>query len=434
MRVAIYTLGCKVNQFESAVLSEQFEDMGASMVSCKEAADIYLVNTCAVTSKAAYQARQFMRSTRRKFPGSRIIATGCYVQVGSQEILESVGHEICMAGNDQKGALVEMAMIHEDCMEVYVGDISRQRRITPFLLNRPPSRTRAFIRIQDGCDSYCTYCIVPFARGKSRSLDPDIVRRQVAILHEKGIREIVITGIHVGAYGQDLDEGTSLLGLLKGLCQGFPGMRFRLSSIEPTEISRDFITWAARTKNFCRHFHIPLQSGSNQVLLHMNRHYTREYFRDLVMYIKKEMPDAAIGVDVMAGFPTERQEDFELTLSLVSDLPVSYMHTFPYSSRPGTLAAAMKSKTSSREKTARARMLRKLSDAKKKAFIASQAGKVLPCLVIDRDKKTGCWKALSDNYININLTGTEGIRNMKNRAVNVRINAQGDGMASGVAV
>ncbi len=434
MRVAIYTLGCKVNQFESAVLSEQFEDMGASIVSYKEAADIYLVNTCAVTSKAAYQARQFMRSTRRKFPGSRIIATGCYVQVGSQEILDSVGHKICMAGNDQKGSLVEMAMIHEDCMEVYVGDILRQQKITPFLLNRPPSRTRAFVRIQDGCDSYCTYCIVPFARGKSRSLGPDIVKRQVTILHEKGIREIVITGIHVGAYGQDLDKETSLLGLLGELCQGFPGLRFRLSSIEPTEISRDFIKWAAKTKNFCRHFHIPLQSGSNQVLLHMNRRYTREYFRYLIVDIKKEIPDAAIGVYVMAGFPTEEQRDFELTVSLLSDLPVSYMHTFPYSPRPGTLAAAMKSKTSSREKTARARMLRRLSNAKRNAFIASQTGKTLPCLIIERDKTTGCWKALSDNYINVNLTGTEDMTNMKNHVVDVRINAQENGMASGVIV
>ncbi len=434
MRVAIYTLGCKVNQFESAVLSEQFEDLGATIVSYKEAADIYLVNTCAVTSKAAYQARQFMRGIGRKFPGSRIIATGCYVQVGSQEILESVGHKVCMAGNDQKGSLVEMAMTHEDCMEIYVGDISRQRRITPFFLNRPPSRTRAFIRIQDGCNSYCTYCIVPFARGKSRSLAPDIVKRQVAILHEKGIREIVITGIHVGAYGHDLDEGISLAGLLRELCQEFPGLRFRLSSIEPTEISRDFIGWAAETKNFCRHFHIPLQSGSDQVLMHMNRHYTREYFRDLIIDIRREMPGAAIGVDVMAGFPTEGQGDFELTLSLLSDLPISYMHTFPYSSRPGTLAAAMKSESSNRERTARAKILRKLSDTKKKAFIASQIGKILPCLVIERDKKTGCWKALSDNYININLTGTQGVADMKNHAVNVRIDTQEDEMVSGTIV
>ena len=432
MRVALYTLGCKVNQFETAALAEGFISRGADIVNYTQEADIYVVNTCTVTSRAAYQSRQILRRLRRSRKISRVIATGCYVQVGAQEILDAVPGQVCLVGNDQKAQLVDLAFEVEDGLEFYVGSISRVTTIAPFTVKRQLGRTRAFVRIQDGCNSFCTYCIVPYARGRSRSLAPELVEKQVKTMIREGIKEVVLTGIHIGMYGEDLLEKTSLLDLLKRLCATFPKLRFRLSSIEPSELTPDMISWASSTPNFCPHWHIPLQSGSDNILKRMNRHYTSSHYRNLIMELRTAMPEAAIGADVLAGFPGEDEPAFEKTMELISELPITYVHAFPFSPRPGTVAAAMNDMVSKKEKARRGKAVRNLGNEKKQAFYRSQVGKIFECLVEQQDKETGLWRGLTPNYIPVLIEEAGKDRaDLKNQILPVRITKAEKGMAFG---
>ncbi|PXF56605.1 MAG: tRNA (N(6)-L-threonylcarbamoyladenosine(37)-C(2))-methylthiotransferase MtaB [Deltaproteobacteria bacterium] len=431
MRVALYTLGCKVNQFETAALAEGFISKGADIVNYTQEADIYVVNTCTVTSRAAYQSRQILRRLRRSRKKSRIIATGCYVQVGAQEILDAVPGQVCLVGNGQKAQLVDLAFEMEDGLEFYVGSISRVTTIAPFTVKRQLGRTRAFVRIQDGCNSFCTYCIVPYARGRSRSLAPELVEKQVKTMVREGIKEVVLTGIHIGMYGGDLVEKTSLLDLLKSLCAAFPQLRFRLSSIEPSELTQDMISWASSTPNFCPHWHIPLQSGSDNILKRMNRHYTSSHYRNLIMELRTAMPEAAIGADVLAGFPGEDEPAFEKTMELISELPITYVHAFPFSPRPGTVAAAMNDMVPKKEKARRCRAVRNLGNEKKQAFYHSQAGKIFECLVEQQDKETDLWKGLTPNYVPVLIETGRDQADLKNQVLPVRITKAEKGMAFG---
>ncbi len=400
MRVSFYTLGCKVNQFETDALAELFMGKGCQIVSFGEDVDLCVVNTCAVTAKGAFQSRQILRKIRRSWPDARVIATGCYVQTAPQEILDKVPGPICLVGNDLKHEITDLAFSQECCLEVYVGSMAKVKEISPFRVTRPLGRTRGYVRIQDGCNAFCSYCIVPYARGKSRSLSPELVREQVELMAMHGVKEVVITGIHVGFYGQDLKQGpVSLLSLLNDLCDTFRDMRFRLSSIEPTEVTSEMISWAARTPNFCPHWHIPLQSGSDIILSRMNRKYTRDFFRETIQAIRATMPQAAIGVDVMLGFPGEEEKEFLDTLELLSSLPITYVHAFPYSPRPGTLSFAFGDPVSKAEKTRRAKEVRRLGAKKKRAFYSRQVGKVSSVLFEQRDRKTGLWRGFTPNYV-----------------------------------
>ncbi len=402
MRVALYTLGCKVNQFESWAMEEQFEAEGCKIVSWKQDADIYLVNTCAVTSRAAYQSRQMLNRLKREHPDAKIIATGCHVQTDPSMVLESVGRGICLAGNEQKPFIASMSLKHSGCTGIFIRDISRARKIAPLFISRPPrGRTRAFIKIQDGCDAYCSYCIVPYARGRSRSLPGRLVFRQVRDLAEKGVREVVLTGIHVGMYGRDLEIEASLLSLLQDLCSGFPGIRFRLSSVEATEVSDEFLSWAVRTPNFCRHFHIPLQSGSDRVLRDMNRKYTAAQFLDLLYRIRSLMPLCGIGTDVMTGFPSEGREEFQETFSIVEEAPLSYLHAFPYSPRPGTVASSFPPRSTGKEARDRARDIRKLGEAKRAMFCRRLVGKVVEVVIEGSESGRGLLVGKSGNYVDV---------------------------------
>ncbi len=403
MRVAIYTLGCKVNQFESQALAEQYQELGCTLVRPGSEADLYVVNTCAVTAKAAYQSRQYIRRTLRRFPDARVIATGCYVQVGATEILERIGPRICMAGNDMKADIASMSLSQPGCLGIFVGDVRNMLRILPLTISRPGDRARVYLKVQDGCDAFCSYCIVPYARGRSRSLPPEMVISQVRDLAAAGVGEIVITGIHVGHYGRDLPEKTDLLGLLKRLCSLFPDTWFRLSSIEPTEITPQLLAWASAQENFCPHFHVPLQSGSARILKHMNRRYGPELYRDVILAIKEALPHACIGADVMAGFPTEEPEDFQQSVSLIDALPISYLHAFPYSRRPGTKASGLKSLVSGKEARKRAALLRALGEEKRARFYRSFLDRQLPAIVERRIPSRGVLVARTSNYIPVEI-------------------------------
>ncbi len=401
MRIAIYTLGCKVNQFESQAIAEQLQEKGAEIVSPRQVADAYIVNTCAVTAKAAYQSCQALRRFRRRCPQAKLVATGCLVQAEAGYIMEHVEGPVCMIGNDQKHKFGEFFTQRRDCISIYAGDIARLKEPVPLFISSPKERTRAFLKVQDGCNTFCSYCIVPYARGRSRSVPVESVLKQVYCFAEAGVREVVVTGIHVGAYGRDLTPSSSIFLLLQQLCSLFPSIRFRLSSIEPTECSEEMLKWAAETPNFCRHWHIPLQSGSAAILKRMNRRYGPEEFLELTFAIRQHMPDAAIGTDVMAGFPSEGEKEFSETMEVVNSSPVTYIHAFPYSKRPGTLAAGMEETVTKREKARRVGLLLQTGMEKRRQFCEQMAGTHQEVLIERFHKGRGAWIGHTSNYIEV---------------------------------
>ncbi len=425
MRVALYTLGCKVNQFDTDLIAQEFIKKGAQIVPFNTPdADIYVINTCAVTAKAAYQSRQMIRRALKQNPSARVIATGCYVQADACAIFDKISTKLCLIGNDKKHELVELSLRSPDGLECYVGDIFSSKVLNSPLLERPFKRTRAFFRIQDGCNAFCSYCIVPYTRGPSRSLSLDQVIKQIEIFIKNQIKEIVLTGIHLGAYGLDLNPKLNLLTLLKEISKRFKGeqIRIRLSSIEPSEIEEDLIYLVKEEDIFCPHFHVPLQSGSNIILSKMGRVYTSEEYKELIFKIKTILPNAAIGADVLVGFPGEKEDFFMETYNLLLNLPVSYIHAFPFSPRQGTVAQGLPDKIPNKEKAKRVRILRGLSCKKKEEFYKNFLGKKLPCLIESRTKDKKYLRATSDNYIPVFITKDNNTIKTVNEIVSVRLN------------
>ena len=421
MRISFYTLGCKVNQFETHLLSDRFLHKGFEVVEFGQEADVYIVNTCCVTAKAAYQARQVLRRIRREQPNAKIVATGCYAQVYPNEIFDSLEGQVCIVGNDQKHRIPEMAESQEDCVRICVGDITKVQDVPQHLLSKPHGRTRAFMRIQDGCNAFCSYCIVPYARGRSRSLPPKLVKKQISIFKEHGVKEIVITGINLASWGKDLPTRTSFRHLMEDILPSFPNIRFRISSQEPTEIGIEMLKFLSAAPNFCHHFHVPLQSGSKTILKKMNRKYTPEQFAVVIEKIKSYLPDAAIGIDVMAGFPGETRSEFDKTLTFLESIPLTYIHAFPYSPRPGTLAFGWKNDCSKQEKNRRVKELIELGRGKKEEFYKRAVGMEAELLIEQKDKESGLWKGLTSNYISVRLSEPIIDKDMANKLVKVKL-------------
>jgi threonylcarbamoyladenosine tRNA methylthiotransferase MtaB len=401
-KVALATLGCKVNQYESAGLREKIRAAGFCIVPFFSAADIYVVNTCTVTERADDQSRQLIRRANRMNPAAPIVVTGCYAQVAAKETAALPGVAL-VAGNAEKEDIpVFLREIAEGEKKVCVGDIRRCRAISNWSGCTPPGRTRAFLRIQDGCDSFCSYCIVPLARGKSRSLPEEKVLEEVALLADSGYREIVLSGIHLGRYGLDLPTRSSLLGLLRKIETQGRIARLRLSSIEPLEVTPEILSHYRESQILCRHLHIPLQSGDDGILEQMGRNYRGRQFKTLVENIVTALPDAAIGTDVMAGFPGEGEKEFENTLNFIEEMPVAYLHAFPYSKRPGTSAANLPDQVRADVKKSRVETLRSLGAGKREGFARSFIGRRLSVLVESaKDRSTGFMKGFSDNYISV---------------------------------
>lgn len=410
--VAITTLGCKVNQYESASFTSGFEAQGLDIVPFGEPADIYVINSCAVTAKAGAQSRQLIRRALRANPGARVVVTGCYAQVAAQEVLDLAEQPICLVGNENKHLLVEIAMSRKMCdMEIFLGDISIKKEICDLPVQRFPGRTRCYLKIQDGCNNFCSYCIVPYARGRVRSLTAKQVKAQVATFVSEGYRELVLTGIHVGMYGQDLSPATSLLELARELAADDNGLRYRISSLEPGEVSTELLALMVTSKQFMPHFHLPLQSGSPSVLQRMRRKYTIEQFVRVVEEILAAMPDAAIGLDVLTGFPGETEEEFQETLHLLESLPISYLHVFPYSKRPGTPAATMPDQIPAPVKEKRRSRLTALGQQKRHDFYARQIGTVQKVLAEGSANQFHLMKGFTENYIPVFFDAPAGLAN-----------------------
>jgi threonylcarbamoyladenosine tRNA methylthiotransferase MtaB len=400
--VAVATLGCKVNQCESASFQSSFEEQGLTVSPFNKPADIYVINTCAVTAKAAAQSRQLIRKAQRTNPQAKVVVTGCYAQIAPQKIREIETSPISIVGNANKHQLFDLVLSDKEAGE-YFNDIALQKEISLLPVRRFTDRTRAFLKIQDGCNNFCSYCIVPYARGRSRSLTLDKVLDQALGYAAEGHREIVITGIHVGHYGLDLKPPLSLFHLLKELSALTPEVRYRLSSLEPSEINRDILEFMAAANNFMPHLHIPLQSGSDAILKKMNRRYSVEQFTEKVIRCKEMVPEAAIGVDLVVGFPGETEEDFFKTYELLTNLPITYFHVFPYSKRPGTPAAKMENQVPAKIKEERVAILRKLDHKKRSAFYGSRIGKVHNVLVESERSADGLAKGFTDNYIPVHF-------------------------------
>lgn len=405
-KIAITTLGCKVNQFESASFTSGFQAAGCTLVPFADKADIYVINTCTVTAKAGQQSRQLIRRALQTNPKARVIVTGCYVQMDPATVLDIVGDKGCVVGNDYKHLIVDTALKETaPDLIVLMGKISNQQDICELPVKRFTGRTRAYLRVQDGCNNFCTYCIVPYTRGPSRSLKIAAVLDQAAVFQEEGYRELVITGINIGKYGIDLDEGENIYSLLDRLCTQFPALRIRLSSIEPTEVNDQLLNLVVNHNNFMPHLHIPLQSGDDNVLRRMYRQYTTTAFQEAVQAVHTAIPHAAIGCDILGGFPGETDSEAENTYQFIHDLPITYLHVFPYSKRQGTLAASFRNQISGPVKNKRVKRLRELDEQLRNKFHKQQLGTDCQVLVERRHKKSGLLQGFSENYIPLLFSG-----------------------------
>ncbi|HJV35964.1 tRNA (N(6)-L-threonylcarbamoyladenosine(37)-C(2))-methylthiotransferase MtaB [Geomonas sp.] len=402
-RIAITTLGCKINQFESAAMTEALQQEGYRMVPFSEIADIYVINSCTVTAKTDAESRRLIRRATRLNPEARVVVTGCYAQMAGDELLSVPGVNLIL-GNSEKRDIVSFVREMGDQPLAVVSDISQERSGQGARLESFAEHTRAFLQVQNGCDARCAYCIVPFARGTSRSVTPDEALEAMASFVTQGFKEIVLTGIHLGAYGLDLAPPTDLLGLLRKAQEQSLVPRLRIGSVEPTEVPPQLVEFMATSRMVCPHLHLPLQSGSDGVLSRMNRGYDTSLYREVVDSLVQAIPDISIGADLIAGFPGETEEEFEETCRFVESLPLAYLHVFPFSVRPGTAAAAMKPQLHPKLIKERAERLRLLSERKRDAFAERFVGRELPVLV-QRDK------GLTRNYLPVLIEGVEELVN-----------------------
>lgn len=398
---ALATLGCKVNQCESAYLEEQLSQANFQIQSFTEQVDLYCINTCAVTSRAAMQSRQLVRRAVRRNPGAKVVVMGCYSQIAAEEIaaIPGVTH---ILGTTEKLALLDFISQAEGNMApcIHQRDARGAPDPSPLIFSTFSSRTRAFLKVQDGCDAFCSYCIVPYARGRSRSIPLESIRDQMQRFLDHGYQEVVLTGIHLGQWGSDFKPQLGLVDLLHSILEHSPPPRLRLSSLEPGEIPSDLLELIATEPTLCPHLHIPLQSGDATILGGMNRDYHPNFYHDLVLEAVHRIPHLAVGADVLVGFPGETDECFRNTYRLVESLPLAYLHIFPFSPRPGTPAASFSEQVSSAVIRQRCRILKEVDKAKRLRFLQGFLGKIRPVLVENRqDAASGLRCGFSDNYL-----------------------------------
>jgi threonylcarbamoyladenosine tRNA methylthiotransferase MtaB len=409
--IAVVTLGCKVNQFESEALIDTLEQRGYALTSFEEGADITIINTCTVTHRADFQSRQMVRRAFRYNPNSLIIVTGCYPQVDPDAFSKMKG-VLYLLGNGEKREIPDLLPLMQkgESPRVRVGDIQKETFFSETPLHSFHRHTRAFLKVQDGCNAYCSYCIVPHARGRSRSLQPERVVENLKMLKERGFKEVVFTGIHLGVYGLDFNPPFPLEKLITQLEREETPDRIRLSSIEPRDFSPELISALSQSKKICPHLHIPIQSGDDEILKKMDRDYDPPFLSDLIQDLHRKIPNLSIGADVIVGFPGEAEEKFMHTYRLVESLPLSYLHIFPFSRRKGTPAFQFPQRVDGKEIKKRAEAMRELGKKKRQAFYRRFLNQELSVLVEDRkEKETGRWKGLSRNYIPV-LIDQDGIK------------------------
>jgi threonylcarbamoyladenosine tRNA methylthiotransferase MtaB len=415
LRVAITTLGCKVNQYDSATIEDRLRAEGHTLVPFSETADVYIVNSCTVTNQADAESRQLARRAKRGNPEARIIMTGCYAQVNPKSVarVPEVDHVIGLNHVDDllravKAELAERIAV-SNLRASAKGKTPGVETLGALTFS---GQTRAFLKIQEGCDLFCTFCIVPMSRGKSRSVPPRIVLEQLDRLAEQGFQEVVLTGIHLGGYGEDLEPRIDLTWLLQAIEERQPVPRVRLSSIDPHEINDSLMKLLEQSKTLCPHMHIPLQSGDDTILARMRRRYDSVLAHQVLTRLRRTLPQAALGTDLIVGFPGEGEEEFARSLAFLAESPFTYFHVFPYSVRSGTSAAKFPEKVPQPVIDLRARQLRKLGEQKKTDFARGFLGHTLPVLFEHtRDKVSGQLKGYSRNYLRVFAEGSDTLMN-----------------------
>ncbi|MFA9370489.1 MAG: tRNA (N(6)-L-threonylcarbamoyladenosine(37)-C(2))-methylthiotransferase MtaB [Labilibaculum antarcticum] len=406
-KVAFYTLGCKLNFSETSTIGRSFKEMGFETVKHTEKADIYVLNTCSVTDHADKKCRQAIKKAIKTNPNAFIAVIGCYAQLKPDEILGIPGVDLVLGANEKFNILKYIDHLEKKGTgELHPCEIAS---IKDFHFSYSMGdRTRCFLKIQDGCDYYCTYCTIPFARGNSRNMSIKETVQQAKKVAEQGAKEIILTGVNIGDFGKSTNE--TFLDLIKELEKVKGISRFRISSIEPNLLSNEIIEFVAQSEKFVNHFHLPLQAGSNKVLKLMKRRYDRELFAQRIEKIKTLLPDAFIGVDVIAGSRGESEQDFEDAYLFIKDLPISQLHVFPYSERQGTKALEIKEVVPIPERKRRAKMLQILSEKKLSAFYQENLGKSEEVL-FESYNDHGKMYGFTKNYLKVEIPYNQNLSN-----------------------
>lgn len=419
-KVAFYTLGCKVNQFETQAMAELFNKKGYEVVEPDEAADVYVINTCTVTNMSERKSRQFIRKAKKLNKDSIVAVVGCYAQIAPDEVIDIEGVDLIVGTND-RNKIVEL------CEEAKnkgnkinaVKDIMNIREFEEMTVGEITDKTRAFIKIQEGCNQYCSYCIIPYARGHIRSRELANIINETKKLVNKGFKEIVLTGIHVASYGKDIG-GISLIDVIEHINSVDGVERIRLSSLEPTIVTRDFMERISKLLKVCNHFHLSLQSGSDTVLKRMNRKYTTSQYKDIVNLIREYDKDVGITTDIIVGFPGETEEEFNETYNFVKEIGFSRIHVFKYSPRKGTPAAKFKNQVNGHIKNERSKKLIELGHKLMHNFNNRFINRTMEVLFEDESSfKKGYIEGYTTNYIKVLA---EGDKELEGEILPVSIN------------
>ena len=437
-RVAITTLGCKVNQYDAASLQERLSAAGHQCVPFSDPADVYIVNSCTVTNQADVESRQLARRAKRRNPDAYVIMTGCYAQVSPDAVSQvpEVDYVVGLNRLDDLISLVSQGHPTDQPphQKIFVSNLRTSKHEAPPGINTFGAvtfqgHTRAFLKIQEGCDLFCTFCIVPLSRGKSRSVAPRTILDQLDRLADQGFQEVVLTGIHLGGYGEDLDPQIDLTWLLTAIEERKPVPRVRLSSLDPHEINPSLVQLLTQSEILCPHLHIPLQWGEDSILARMRRRYDTALAKDVLTELRVHLPYAALGTDLIVGFPGEGEAEFAQGMNFLEESPFTYFHVFPYSVRSGTTAAKFTDKVPPAIIQERARQVRELGGRKKAAFIRQFEDETLPVLFEHaRDKASGRLKGYSRNYVRVYADGGD---EYMNREIPVKITRASDGLLSG---
>ena len=404
--VAFCTLGCKVNQYETNAMMQKMIEAGYEVVDFETKADIYIINTCTVTNMADKKSRQMLRRVKEINPEAILVAVGCYAQV-AKEKLEQIPEIDLILGINEKNDIVEY--VEQASKNTYVSDVLHQTEFLDFGDVTYTEKTRAVIKVQDGCNQFCSYCIIPYARGRIRSRKPESVIKEITDVAKEGIKEVVITGIHIASYGKDFNTEYRLIDLLEEIQKVDGIQRIRLGSLEPTLITEEFVTRLKKLSKICDHFHLSLQSGCNETLKRMNRKYTTDQFRHVVELLRNAYPEVHLTTDVIVGFPGETEEEFNKTYEFLKEIKFYKMHVFKYSPRSGTVAAKMPNQIDGNVKEERSNRLIELSDKNEKEYNQQYIGKEVEVLLEEREGEY--LKGHTTNYMVVKMKTNENLEN-----------------------
>ena len=410
--VAFCTLGCKVNQYETNAMMQKMIEAGYEVVDFETKADIYIINTCTVTNMADKKSRQMLRRVKEINPEAILVAVGCYAQV-AKEKLEQIPEIDLILGINEKNDIVKY--VEQASKNTYVSDVLHQTEFLDFGDVTYTEKTRAVIKVQDGCNQFCSYCIIPYARGRIRSRKPESVIKEITDVAKEGIKEVVITGIHIASYGKDFNAEYRLIDLLEEIQKVDGIQRIRLGSLEPTLITEEFVTRLKKLSKICDHFHLSLQSGCNETLKRMNRKYTTDQFRHVVELLRNAYPEVHLTTDVIVGFPGETEEEFNKTYEFLKKIKFYKMHVFKYSPRNGTVAAKMPNQIDGNIKEERSNKLIELSDENEKEYNQKYIGKEVEVLLEEREGEY--LKGHTTNYMVVKMKTNENLENTIQKVV-----------------